>query len=72
MLEFFTYERVLVLVVLAVVSWIILILYRVGRGGVIKKIDFWRASWKIVLFWLVVLAVVAGVSYLLHKYGLIE
>ena len=72
MLEFFTYERILALAVLAAAYWVVLILYRVSRGGVIKKVDFWKANWKIGLFWFAIIVIVAGGWYLLHKYGLIE
>ncbi len=71
-MEFFTYKRVLALAVLAVVYWIVLILYRVGKGGAVKRVDFWKSNWKIGLFWFVTVAVVAGVWYLLNKYGLVE
>jgi len=72
MFEFFTYQRILALTVLAAAYWVILILYRVGRGGMIKRVDFWQANWKIGLFWFVTIAIVAGGWYLFHKYGLVE
>lgn len=72
MLEFFTYKRVLALAVLAVAYWVVLILYRVGKGGVVKRVDFWKSNWKIGLFWFVAVAIVAVVWYLLDKYGLVE
>lgn len=72
MLEFFTYKRILALAVLAAAYWVVLIFYRVGKGGVVKRVDFWKSNWKIVLFWFVAVAIVAVVWYLLNKYGLVE
>lgn len=72
MFEFFTYKRILALAVLAVAYWVVLILYRVGKGGVVKRVDFWKSNWKIGLFWFVAVAIVAVVWYLLNKYGLVE
>lgn len=69
MLEFFTYKRILALVILICAFWVVLIIYRVGRGEIIKKIDFWKSKWKIVLFWFVVAVIGVFVLYLLSELG---
>ena len=64
------YDYLIAIIILVLGAWAGLILYRVGREGVIKKIDFWRAKWKIVLFWFVI-AVVVGIGiYFMSKYDL--
>ncbi|MBT5337836.1 hypothetical protein HN858_03925 [Candidatus Falkowbacteria bacterium] len=72
MLEFFTYKRTLALVVLICAFWVVVILYRVGKGEVIKKVDFWRSKWKIVLFWFIIAALALVVLYVLVSLGLLE
>jgi len=72
MFDFLTYKRIIALVVLALIVWVAIILYRVGREGVIKRIDFWKSKWKIVLFWIVIAAVAGVVLYYLNKYGFLE
>ncbi len=72
MLEYFTYKRILALAVLACIVWVALILYRVGRGEIIKKVDFWKSKWKIVLFWMVVALILLTALYFLNKWGLLE
>ena len=64
------YDYLIAIVILALGAWVGLILYRVGREEMIKKVDFWRAKWKIVLFWFVI-AVILGIGiYLMSKYDL--
>jgi len=65
----FDYRGVIAAVVAAVIIWIVIILYRVLRGGAIKRVDFWKSQWKIVLFWFVVALIAAAVWYLGVKYG---
>lgn len=65
------YDYLIAVIVLILAFWVGLILYRVGREGVIKKIDFWRAKWKIVLFWIVIAALVLLGLYLLNHYNLL-
>ena len=72
MLEFFTYKRTLALVVLICAFWVVVILYRVGKGEGIKKVDFWRSKWKIVLFWFIIAALALVVLYVLVSLGLLE
>ncbi len=72
MLESFTYKRILALVILALIAWIVMVLYRVGREGVIKNIDFLKSKWKIVLFWFVVAALAVVVLYVMNKLGLLN
>lgn len=66
------YRRVLAVISIIILGWIALILYRVGRGGAIKRVDFWKAKWKIVLFWMIVAAIVIVAWYLLNKYGILD
>ena len=72
MLEYFTYKRTLALVVLICAFWAVVIFYRVGKGEVIKKVDFWKSKWKIVLFWIIVAAFALLVLYVLVSLGLLE
>lgn len=72
MLEIFTYKRILALAVLAAAAWIGMILYRVGREDVIKKIDFLKSKWKIVLFWFVIAALAVFGFYVVNKLGLLN
>ena len=72
MLEFFTYKRILALAILAVLFWAGLILYRVGREEVIKKVDFWKSKWQIVLFWFVVAFTALAILYGLNRLGLLD
>jgi len=64
------YEYIIAIVVLVLVCWVGLILYRVGREKVIKNIDFWRSKWKIVLFWFVILLIILLGLYLINHYNL--
>lgn len=66
------YRGVLAVVIIIILSWIALILYRVARGGAIKRVDFWKAKWKIVLFWMIIAAIVIVIWYLLNKYGILD
>ncbi len=63
-------EYILAIVVVVLLFWVGLIMYRVGREKVIKNVDFWRSKWKIVLFWLIVLVLVLLVLYVLNRYDL--
>jgi hypothetical protein len=67
-----SYEEFIALVIAIVIAWIIIVFYRVGREGVIKKLDFWRAKWKIVLFWFVILAIVISIMVLFKRYDVME
>lgn len=70
MLQYFTYERIIAAVIVIAVAWIILILFRVARGKVIRKADFLRSNWKIVLFWMIVATIVIAVLYFKKKWGM--
>jgi len=65
-----TYEYTIAIVVIAVVFWTGLIIYRVGREKVIKNVDFWRSKWKIVMFWFIILAVIALALYVINHFNL--
>jgi len=65
----FDYRGIIAAAVVAVVIWIAVILYRFGRGGAIKRVDFWKSQWKIGLFWFVVAMVAAVVWYVGNQYG---
>lgn len=71
-MDLLTYKRILAIAVTAVVIWIVIILYRVSREEVIKKVDFWRAKWKIVLFWMVVVLLLCLIWYVLYRLGIIN
>lgn len=64
------YDYLIAIIILVLLVWVGIIFYRVGREGVIKKIDFWRAKWKIVLFWMIIAAIVFLGLYLMNKYNL--
>jgi len=66
------YKKMIAVIVIILAVWVIVIFYRVGREGVIRKLDYWRARWKIVLFWFVVAVVAVLASYYLHKYGVLK
>lgn len=72
MADFFSDKMILSLIVLICVFWVGLILYRVGRGELIQKVDFWKSKWKIVLFWFIVAAIAILVLYVLDKFGLLD
>jgi len=64
------YEYIIAVIVLALIFWVALILYRVGREKIIKNIDFWRSKWKIVLFWFIILVLVLLLLYVINRYEL--
>lgn len=72
MLDFITYPRLLAVVVILSAVWIVIIFYRIIREQAIKKVDFYKANWKIVLFWLVVAAIGLGVMYLARHFDFSE
>lgn len=65
----FEYRGIIAAAVIAVVIWIAIILFRLARGGAVKRVDFWKSQWKIVLFWFVAAVVVAAAWYVGNKYG---
>jgi len=65
----FDYRGIIAAAVAAVIIWIATILYRVARGGAIKRVDFWKSQWKITLFWFVVALVAVIIWYLGNRYG---
>ncbi|HMB26226.1 MAG TPA: hypothetical protein VKP03_02310 [Patescibacteria group bacterium] len=71
-MDFFDYKKILALVILAILVWIGIVLYRVGREGLIKRVDFWKSKWKIVLFWMIVAVVVLIGWYYLDKFGVLD
>lgn len=66
------YKRILAVVALVAAYGVGLVLYRVGRGEIIQKIDWWKSKWKIVLFWIVIALLALAVLYALDKLGLLE
>lgn len=72
MFNFITYPRIFALIIIVIALWILLILYRVFREPAIKKVDFYQAHWKIVLFWLVIAALAIGIMYLTRYYDFAE
>ncbi|MFH0779937.1 MAG: hypothetical protein V1928_03715 [Parcubacteria group bacterium] len=72
MLDFFTYPRLLAVVVVLLAAWIVIIFYRIIREQAVKKVDFYKANWKIVLFWLVLAALALGVMYLARHFDFSE
>ncbi|MBI5076855.1 hypothetical protein HZB94_00535 [Candidatus Falkowbacteria bacterium] len=74
MLDFLNenYKKILAGAALVVAYWVGLILYRVYRGEIIQKVDWWKSKWKIVLFWIVIALLALLVIYSLDKFGLLE
>lgn len=66
------YREIIAIAVIVVAAWIVLVFYRVGREEAIKKVDFWKAQWKIVLFWILALVVGVLILYGLNKLGLVS
>lgn len=66
------YKKFIAIVVIVVVVWIVWVFYNVGREKFIKKFDYIKSKWKIVLFWFIVAAVIIGGWYLLVEWGLID
>ena len=64
------YDYLIAVIILILLSWIGLVFYRVGREEVIKKIDFWRSKWKIVLGWLVIAVIVLLGLYFMNRFDL--
>lgn len=72
MSNIFTYDRIIALAILTVIYWVILILYRVGKGEVVQKVDYWKSRWKIILWWLVIVVIGFAVLYLFDWLGIIN
>ena len=72
MRDWFTYRHLIAYAIIIGAVWIGVILYRVGRGDLIRRIDFWKSKWKIVLFWIVIVAIIIVAWYFLDRYELLE
>ena len=74
MLDFLNenYKRILAIAVLVAAYGIGLILYRVGRGELVQKVDWWKSKWKIALFWFVIALLAMAALYVLDRFGLLE
>jgi uncharacterized membrane protein len=74
MLDFLNenYKRILAIAVLVAAYGIGLILYRVGRGELVQKVDWWKSKWKIALFWFVIALLALAALYVLDRFGLLE
>jgi len=58
-----TYKKIIAIIVFVIAIWIAWVFYQVIREKSIKRWDYIRSKWKILLFWFVVLAIVLIVLY---------
>ena len=66
------YKKIIAVILIVLAAWILYVFYNVGREKFIKKFDYIKSKWKIVLFWMILAAIVIVGWYYLSKWGIID